>query len=206
MDLLNETSGAAKPVNPTAQKIVRGARKCFKQYGLQKTTIEDIAVAAGVSRPTVYKHFTSKQEIVDYISLSEMAKVHDEFRTRMARHDSFAETVTEAILISVQVAHENFYVRRFVQELEMSSRSQNTSSPFQVGARARWASLLAKAKQSGELATDVSTDQVVSWLSLTQMMLLGTYDQLGVNEEQARHFIRRFIVEPLLAGRGQPAG
>lgn len=205
MDLLNETSGSAKPVNPTAQKIVRGARKCFKQYGLQKTTIEDIATAAGVSRPTVYKHFASKQEIVDFISLTEMTKVHEEFRAKMIRHDSFAETVTEAILISVRVAHDNFYVRRFVQELEMSSRAQNTSSPFQVGARARWASLLTKARETGELATDISTDQIVSWLSLTQMMLLGTYEQLGVNEEQARHFIRRFIVEPLLEGRGKPA-
>lgn len=191
--------------NATTDRIIESARLCFERYGIQKTTIEDIASTAGVSRPTVYKHFPGKPQIVDHISLAEMSKVHQALRQRMTRQSSFADTVTEALLISVQAAHDNPYVRRFVQELELSSRSHAPSSPFQVGARARWTPLLDRARAAGELADDVTVDQIVSWLSLSQMMLLATIEQLGIDEAGLRHFIRRFVVEPLLAGRGKDA-
>lgn len=187
----------------TAERIVQGARACFARYGIQKTTIEDIASAAGVSRPTVYKHFPGKQHIIDHISLTEMARVHADLRTRMTRKSSFADTITEAILLSVQAAHANPYVRRFVQDPELASRSHIPSSPFQIGARERWSALLARAEASGELATDIGTEEIVAWLSLSQMMLLTTIEQLGTDEERMRRFIRRFVVEPLLAARGQ---
>jgi AcrR family transcriptional regulator len=201
--IMDKGEAEKAPSGSMEERIVTSARRCFERYGIQKTTIEDIAKAASVSRPTLYKYFNGKQEIVDHISLAEMAKVHEELRVRMRRHTSFAETVTEAILISVQVGYENPYVRRFVQELELSSRSHDPSSPFQVGARARWQSLLVKAAGTGELANDIDVNEIVSWLSLTQMMLLATGNQLGIDEKQMRHFIRRFVVEPLLADRGR---
>src|SRR5436309_989123 len=33
------------------------AESCFDKYGIGKTTMDDIAKMAGVSRPTVYRHF-----------------------------------------------------------------------------------------------------------------------------------------------------
>ncbi|MET0364476.1 MAG: helix-turn-helix domain-containing protein [Sphingobium sp.] len=184
------------------ERIVEAARTCFERYGIRKTTIEDIATAAGVSRPTVYKHFPSKQQIVEHISLAEMAKVHDTLRARMTRQASFADTVTEAVLLSVEAGGENPYVRRFVQDVELSARSQEPDSLFQVEARARWMHVLERAQASGELATDIDMEQTVAWLSLSQMMLLSTRARLGIADGELRHFIRRFVVEPLLEHRG----
>ena len=42
--------------DPMDERIIRAAYLCFDRYGVRKTTIEDIAKTAGVSRPTVYKH------------------------------------------------------------------------------------------------------------------------------------------------------
>lgn len=183
------------------ERIIEGARTCFERYGIQKTTIEDIAKAAGVSRPTVYKHFPSKHQIVEQISLAEMAKVHETMRARMTRQSSFADTVTEAVLLSVEAGSENPYVSRFVQDVELSSQAQEPSSLFQVEARARWMHVLERARASGELAADIDMDQVVAWLSLSQMALLTTRGRLGIGDGDLRHFIRRFVVEPLLHTR-----
>ncbi len=46
------------------QAISRAAVDLFKQQGFQATTIEQIAKVAGVSPPTVFKYFGSKQEII----------------------------------------------------------------------------------------------------------------------------------------------
>ena len=43
--------------------IIAAALECFLQYGYEKTTLEDIATRAGLSRPLIYLQFRNKEEI-----------------------------------------------------------------------------------------------------------------------------------------------
>ncbi|NDD62510.1 MAG: TetR/AcrR family transcriptional regulator [Acidobacteria bacterium] len=43
--------------------ITAAALDCFLQYGYEKTTLEDIATRAGLSRTLLYLHFRNKEEI-----------------------------------------------------------------------------------------------------------------------------------------------
>lgn len=45
------------------QEIIEAARACFLQYGYGKTSLEDIAQRAGLSRPLLYRKFKNKEEI-----------------------------------------------------------------------------------------------------------------------------------------------
>lgn len=45
-------------------KILGGAAEAFRKKGVQEATIEDILVAAGVSRRTFYKAFANKEDVV----------------------------------------------------------------------------------------------------------------------------------------------
>ena len=45
------------------QTIIEAALACFLQYGYDKTTLEDIASRAGLSRPLLYLQFRNKEEI-----------------------------------------------------------------------------------------------------------------------------------------------
>lgn len=47
----------------TRQRIINSAREVFLARGVSKTTLEQIAAHAGVTRGAVYWHFTSKTEI-----------------------------------------------------------------------------------------------------------------------------------------------
>jgi AcrR family transcriptional regulator len=47
----------------TQQRILDAARQTFSRLGYVATTMDDIAVAAGASRATVYLHFAGKLEI-----------------------------------------------------------------------------------------------------------------------------------------------
>ena len=51
----------------TQTKIVSVAQKLFTELSYYKTTMKDIALAARVSRRTLYTHFNSKEKIFDYI-------------------------------------------------------------------------------------------------------------------------------------------
>lgn len=206
MDFSPDGKNAGLPdIGKTGARIIEGARRCFERFGIEKTTIEDIAKSAGVSRPTVYKFFSGKMDIVDYIGFGELDKIQDAVRARVQRHPVFADMATEAIVASVIVAGENPYIRRFVEDLETASHSQLASSPFQLQAHQRWESLIRRAQTNGELADDVSISDVVDWLSRNQVMLLRTVDHFGGDEDRLRYLVRRFVVEPLLANRGKPS-
>ena len=44
--------------------IMAGASACFLQYGFAKTSLDDIAQRAGISRPLIYRKFKNKEDIL----------------------------------------------------------------------------------------------------------------------------------------------
>ena len=57
--------------------VVAAARRCFGAAGYDGTTIDEIAAAAGVTKPIVYRHFGSKREL--YLAL--LAQHRDDLPT-----------------------------------------------------------------------------------------------------------------------------
>jgi AcrR family transcriptional regulator len=58
-------------VDERRQEIVRTAADLFDRAGYSSTTMEDIAHAVGIAKPTLYHYFKSKDEILFWI--------HEEF-------------------------------------------------------------------------------------------------------------------------------
>ena len=56
--------------NETQERIVRAALDCFSAQGIKKTSMDDIAQAAGVTRVTVYRYFADKRDLVREAFLS----------------------------------------------------------------------------------------------------------------------------------------
>jgi len=50
-------------VNKKKDSILRAGEQLFNQYGLSKTTMEDIARVAHVAKGTLYKYFPNKEEV-----------------------------------------------------------------------------------------------------------------------------------------------
>jgi TetR/AcrR family transcriptional regulator, transcriptional repressor of aconitase len=46
----------------TRKQIIDAAASCFAEYGYDKTTFDDVAQKAGISRALIYTYFKSKQE------------------------------------------------------------------------------------------------------------------------------------------------
>jgi AcrR family transcriptional regulator len=48
----------------TRQRIQDAARQLFTQKGVQRTSLQDIADRLGVTKPALYYHFTSREDLV----------------------------------------------------------------------------------------------------------------------------------------------
>jgi AcrR family transcriptional regulator len=188
-----------RDVSLTEDKIIAAARHCFETAGVPKTRVEDIASQAGVSRQTVYKYFTGKEEIVDRIGHLEMVKVNQIIRARMTREHGFADKITEAIALSIEVSRENPYLMRVVRDSDLMPRYSGNQEALYIWQRTQWHGLIDHARRTSELAEDLHLDQIVQWILMSQLMLMLAYERLSIANDDLRAFVRRFIVEPLLS-------
>lgn len=186
--------------NSTQERILRAAYDCFERYGIGKTTIENIARTAQVSRPTVYKYYASKDAILDEISVRETWRVNSEVRRRLVRSDKFADFLTDTLLLIVRLANENVYIRRMVESIEYQESVIAPNSLMQQLQRTWWTNLFEQAAAQGEIAGDISIDEIIYWLSRAQSMLMLQVTSTALDSAQQRRFTRRFIVQPLLTG------
>ena len=51
-------------MNDKDNKILSAAYDSFIRYGVKRTTMGDVAQAAGVSRPTLYASYPNKEELL----------------------------------------------------------------------------------------------------------------------------------------------
>ena len=56
-------------------EILKAAERVFQKWGLNKTTMEDVAREAGKGKSTLYYYYQSKEEIFDAVVISEFEKI-----------------------------------------------------------------------------------------------------------------------------------
>jgi AcrR family transcriptional regulator len=68
-------------IRDSKDRILEVALKVFGQYGYHKTTMADIADAAGRGRRTIYTYFKSKEEIFDAVIKKEIDRLSVNFKS-----------------------------------------------------------------------------------------------------------------------------
>ncbi len=68
-------------VDAVNARLLDAAARCFVDVGVTKTTMAEIAAAAGVTKPTLYRRFPDKQHVVAALVVRET----DAFVTRVER-------------------------------------------------------------------------------------------------------------------------
>jgi AcrR family transcriptional regulator len=87
-----------KRMNTKRDKIIASAEKLIAQYGFRKTTMEEIAAAAGMSKSAMYYYYKSKEDIFEAI----IKKDSNEFKRKINEAVSLSETPQEKILHYIQ--------------------------------------------------------------------------------------------------------
>lgn len=72
-----EVSIKRMSIQKTRQKLVDIARQMFAKNGIEGTTMNDIAVASGKGRRTLYTYFKSKEELYYAVIESELERLSD---------------------------------------------------------------------------------------------------------------------------------
>lgn len=91
------------PVAPDAapsslnQRALDAVMRCVARYGVSKTTIDDVAKEAGISRATIYRYFPNKARLLEAAVAAEVAGVAADLKALGQQADSL-ETAVVAIV------------------------------------------------------------------------------------------------------------
>jgi len=189
------------PVARTLDKALAAAQRCFVRFGLEKTTMEDIASEAGLSRATIYRYFNSKIEIAEEIGLRGVAAINATVVSQIVPITDPVARLVEAIATSIEFVTQDVYMRGLLTG-EMRPVMQGLrkhSQGIDELTRARYEPLLFAAIQTGELSADLAVDEVIDWIMLVEVALItrDTPDAFGA--EGLRAYLSRYVIHGLAA-------
>lgn len=92
---------SAGDLSPKATQIVDAALTCIARVGLTKTTLDDVARAAGCARATVYRSFSNKQQLLVALVAREAGALRAAVVRESALHDTLGDAITATISTSV---------------------------------------------------------------------------------------------------------
>lgn len=187
------------------QAISQAAVKLFASQGYQSTTIEQIAREAGVSAPTVFKYFGSKQEIV-----LEMLKEGDQravgaARPQMSAMNDPLDALCHLEELLVGYALEILPASIWRELLPLILCGGDSALPegyrqVNDGLRTEISSLLRELQTAGKLRADLDVDLASFLLNdYSHLQLLRLTSQEHMNIEEHRRQVRK-TTELILRG------
>ena len=93
-------------ISKTRQKLVDVARQLFAKNGIANTTMNDIAVASGKGRRTLYTYFKSKDDVYYAVIEGELERLSDKLDEVAAKNISPQEKIIELIYTHLSMIKE----------------------------------------------------------------------------------------------------
>ena len=178
------------------------AETCFDKYGINKTTMDDIAKMAGVSRPTVYRHFDDRDTLILAVVMRRSRQLIDRAQKFIRKQGSFEDQLVEGLLFLVDKGRKDPFVGLLVTPEHMSLANQilGASTAAVDLAYEMWEPILVEARERGELRTDVDFRAIATWLTYLILLLVGRGD-IEPDIGAQRDLLRTFVVPGFLPAK-----
>jgi AcrR family transcriptional regulator len=180
--------------------FVDAAEACFERYGVVKTTMEDIARMAGVSRPTVYRHFADRDSLILAVVMRRAHSLIGKTQAFIRRYETFEDQLVEGLLFLVKTGRSDPFIRTLVSPEHLDTAQQIFGATDAVVdlTHEMWEPILAAAAERGELNPELDYREIARWLTHVELILVGRFD-LAVNDDDIRPMLRTFLAPAFLA-------
>lgn len=188
------------------QEIINGAKKLMQQYGLKKTTMEDIAKAAGKSKSTLYYYFKDKEEIFDKVINLEIDEFFQTVKIAVNNQTDAIGMLKMYIVTKVKTIKEKTNLYNFAIESDLQGRINkeftNLRNRYDNEEKNLISSILTKGVES-KLFTSSITQEIEVLSELLVSCVRGVeMDIITNNKNRTLADKADFLVEILIKGIG----
>jgi TetR/AcrR family transcriptional regulator, repressor for uid operon len=193
--------GVVDDHDETSTRILDAAYELFCHIGIQRSTMEDVARRAGVSRITVYRRFATKGMLVDQLVRREIRRYFDQFRIDIERAETAADRVVLGFVSSLRAFRRNPLIGGLM------AADPDALLPSTIGDGGRTlatvrefvAGQLRREQDAGNVSRDVDLDIVAELMVrvCSSFLVIPSHIVDLDDDEQLAHLARQFLV-PML--------
>lgn len=196
-------------------RIFQAAVSCFSRLGLRRTTMDDVAAAAGVSRKTVYNYFTNKSALIAEVIFEEARKVNARARKKLDLTVPATDLLVDAELALLASARKSGYIEILLNPADFGTAAEVIDHSARVAEVMHefWDPILDALAERGELPADLERNDAVSWLTFVHVGLCARRPGNTSDREEVRRWLRRYVAPGVLerspvtpSGRGRGSG
>ena len=90
-------------MNKTKRKIFETSMKLFAEKGYDATSIEEITATVGVAKGTLYYHFSSKEEIFNFLIEEGIKLLQNSIDIKTAKFPNYIDKIKAIVLIQIKI-------------------------------------------------------------------------------------------------------
>ena len=90
-------------MNKTKRKIFETSMKLFAEKGYDATSIEEITATVGVAKGTLYYHFSSKEEIFNFLVEEGLKLLQNSIDIKTAKRENYIDKIKAIVLIQIKI-------------------------------------------------------------------------------------------------------
>ena len=192
-----KTEAKAKPVR---ERLLDAAEECLQQFGPQKTSMEDVARAAGMSRATVYRYFENRDALLLGVASRQAANLAADAMGYLARFDNISDWLVEGLLYTLRELPKRPVFASLVTSLD--SRSGTTlflgsNAMVEIGVDVLQP-MFDMAKGQGVVREDLDLHLLIEWLLRVLWTYLNAPSQVATDEEGMRRLFKMMLIPTVL--------
>ncbi len=184
-----------------AERILDGALEQFQETGLTRTTMDDVARRADLSRVTIYRRFQNKNALVEAVLLRECRRCLEALDRAVAGQLGIGDRMVEGYVFALRYAREHPLVGGLLRVEPQVILPFMTvhAEPALVAVRTFLAMHLRRARDAGELAQQADVEPVAELMArIAVSFVISPYGCIPMRtDDEAREFARRFLI-PLI--------
>ncbi|MBI2706360.1 MAG: TetR/AcrR family transcriptional regulator [Actinobacteria bacterium] len=203
--------GDAAPTDAAAarERLIDAAERCIDRFGLAKTTLEDVAAEASVSRATIYRYFGNRDELMLEVLLRELERSFD------VNLDAFVQSVRTPSELAAAIVDASAYLLATIRnnaKLQLLLRQDGPSVAATVaGASKAFFDAIADdlrpylepAQAAGLLRADLDLAEASEWILRSILSLLTVEGPIHRTPDNERRFLASYLT-PALVPSGEP--
>ncbi|MFC3456106.1 TetR/AcrR family transcriptional regulator [Amycolatopsis speibonae] len=197
----------AEESDEIALRLLDAAYEQFCRMGIRRSTMEDVARRAGVSRITAYRRFATKDALVEQVVRREFRRYFDQFLLDIQQAETAADRVVLGFASALRAIRRNPLIGGLMAvEPEVLVPSMVSDGGNTLAAVQRFvAGQLRREQQAGNVSEDVDVELVAELMTRVSASFLITPSQVVDldDDEQVREVARRFLVPMLRPRQGR---
>jgi AcrR family transcriptional regulator len=181
------------------ERILAAAERCIGRHGVRKTTMDDVASEAGLSRPNVYRYFADRDDLLIELITRHGRALHDRAHKSIARQSGLRDQIVESVLYTAEHGRRDPLTRHVIDpDGTILGRRMIASGTSEMMRAQMWDPILDAALANKELPPGLPRSDIHLWLgNLTKTVMRGIAD--GDGDVTRYRSILRHLVAPAFA-------